>query len=136
MNKLLLEYLNASNDYSSNSSSRTSSCDSSNSNNSKNYNKYKTELCRTYEEKGYCPYGGKCRFAHGKEDLVPRETQPMMKKRCNGFWMNGCCSYGRRCRFGHEEHHWESRALLMGLEAQCLPAEESYKCSKLMKLLH
>ena len=132
MNKLLLQYLSA-NSQSSTSSSRTSSCDSSNSNH--NTSKYKTELCRTFEEKGYCPYGGKCRFAHGKEDLVPRPTQPKQQKRCNGFWMNGSCSYGRRCRFGHEEHHWESKALLLGLEAQCLPAQESYKSSKLMKLL-
>lgn len=27
--------------------------------------KYKTELCKTFSEKGYCPYGRKCRFAHG-----------------------------------------------------------------------
>ena len=27
--------------------------------------KYKTELCKNYSEKGYCPYRWKCQFAHG-----------------------------------------------------------------------
>ena len=30
---------------------------------------YKTRLCRTYMEKGVCPYGEKCDFAHGTSDL-------------------------------------------------------------------
>ena len=30
---------------------------------------YKTELCRSWEEKGSCRYGGKCQFAHGEEEL-------------------------------------------------------------------
>ena len=30
---------------------------------------YKTRLCRTYMEKGICPYGEKCDFAHGTSDL-------------------------------------------------------------------
>lgn len=28
-------------------------------------NKEKLELCRKYLEYGYCPYGTKCKFAHG-----------------------------------------------------------------------
>lgn len=71
MNKLLLQYLNA--QPASPSTSRPTSCDSTNSNTvpaKTKVIKYKTELCRTYEEKGYCPYGGKCRFAHGRDDLV------------------------------------------------------------------
>ena len=31
--------------------------------------KYKTELCKTFSDTGICPYGDKCRFAHGKEEL-------------------------------------------------------------------
>lgn len=58
MNKLLLQYFNQA----QSPSSRTSSCDS----NSSDTLKYKTELCKKYEEKGLCPYGLKCRFAHGK----------------------------------------------------------------------
>lgn len=30
---------------------------------------YKTELCRSWEEKGTCRYGSKCQFAHGEEEL-------------------------------------------------------------------
>ena len=30
---------------------------------------YKTELCRSWEEKGTCRYGNKCQFAHGEEEL-------------------------------------------------------------------
>jgi len=30
---------------------------------------YKTELCRSWEEKGSCRYGTKCQFAHGEEEL-------------------------------------------------------------------
>ena len=32
-------------------------------------NKAKSSLCRNYSEKGYCPYGYKCQFAHGIEEL-------------------------------------------------------------------
>ena len=30
---------------------------------------YKTELCRSWEEKGSCRYGTKCQFAHGEDEL-------------------------------------------------------------------
>ena len=134
MNKLVLQYLNCAPQSPSNS--RTNSCDSTNSNktNPQSQIKYKTELCRTFEERGYCPYAHKCRFAHGKTELVVVETESSKKKRCNGFWMNGCCSYGRRCKFGHDEINWENTACLMAFEAHC----ENMPCisnSKLMKLL-
>lgn len=32
-------------------------------------NKAKSSLCRNFSEKGYCPYGYKCQFAHGIEEL-------------------------------------------------------------------
>jgi len=31
--------------------------------------RYKTELCRSWEETGYCRYGDKCQFAHGRQEL-------------------------------------------------------------------
>ena len=34
--------------------------------------KYKTELCKTYEDSGFCPYGNKCRFAHGRKELFEK----------------------------------------------------------------
>lgn len=38
---------------------------------------YKTELCRSWEEKGSCRYGPKCQFAHGEEEIrkVPRHPK-------------------------------------------------------------
>lgn len=78
--------------------------------------KHKTELCKTYSELGYCPYDRKCRFAHGKQELVTMTAKQTLKNRkCNGFWKNGCCSYGMRCQFGHAELTWEGRSALLGL---------------------
>jgi hypothetical protein len=34
--------------------------------------RYKTELCKNFEETGKCNYGNKCEFAHGKKDLKER----------------------------------------------------------------
>lgn len=61
-----MQYLNACQQ--SPTSSRPASCESTDSHKAKEstHLKYKTELCRTFEEKGACPYGQKCRFAHGK----------------------------------------------------------------------
>ena len=36
--------------------------------------KYKTELCKYYEINGYCKYGDKCAYAHGKENLRSKVT--------------------------------------------------------------
>ncbi|XP_074269459.1 uncharacterized protein LOC141592617 [Silene latifolia] len=32
---------------------------------------YKTKLCKSWEDSRYCPYGFKCQFAHGHEELRP-----------------------------------------------------------------
>ena len=85
-----------------------------------NPNKHKTELCKTFSELGFCPYLHKCRFAHGKEELVQVPAKVVLKNRkCNGFWKNGVCSYGSRCQFGHAEIGWETRAVLSGFAAAC-----------------
>jgi len=54
---------------SSASSSSSSSASSANNNNNNNPNRYKTELCRPFQESGHCKYGDKCQFAHGKDEL-------------------------------------------------------------------
>lgn len=36
---------------------------------SKRISLYKTELCRSFEETGYCRYGLKCQFAHNVNEL-------------------------------------------------------------------
>ena len=66
--------------------------------------KHKTELCKNFSELGRCPYGKKCRFAHGAHELVNVPSrQTFRKKKCHGFWEKGFCSYGTRCQFGHDE---------------------------------
>ena len=65
---------------------------------------YKTELCKKFQAKGYCPYGKKCRFAHGKRELVSKTQGVNYKKeRCKSFYEKGYCPYGYRCQFQHDE---------------------------------
>jgi tristetraprolin len=40
---------------------------------------YKTELCRSWEEKGSCRYGAKCQFAHGEEELRKVSRHPKVR---------------------------------------------------------
>ncbi|KAF9519908.1 hypothetical protein BS47DRAFT_1287954 [Hydnum rufescens UP504] len=71
---------------------------------------YKTELCRSWEEKGSCRYGPKCQFAHGEEEIrkVARHPKacfipPYKTEICRTFWVSGSCPYGKRCCFIHTE---------------------------------
>ena len=32
-------------------------------------NKYKTKLCKNYQERGVCQYRDQCSFAHGEKEL-------------------------------------------------------------------
>ena len=65
-------------------------------------NKSKSSLCRNFSEKGYCPYGFKCQFAHGVEELRCNIDENSYKtKPCNSFWKKNCCPYGFRCNFSH-----------------------------------
>ncbi|TRY89262.1 hypothetical protein DNTS_031836 [Danionella cerebrum] len=70
--------------------------------------RYKTELCRTYEESGTCKYGTKCQFAHGMDELRGLNRHPKYKTEpCRTFHTIGFCPYGARCHFIHnaEEQH-------------------------------
>ena len=40
---------------------------------------YKTELCRSWEEKGSCRYGPKCQFAHGEEEIRRVARHPKVR---------------------------------------------------------
>jgi hypothetical protein len=66
--------------------------------------KYKTELCKKFQSTGQCPYGYKCRFAHGKEELITKSQGVNYKKKpCKTFNDKGYCPYGSRCSFRHDE---------------------------------
>ena len=40
---------------------------------------YKTELCRSWEEKGTCRYGPKCQFAHGEDEIRKVARHPKVR---------------------------------------------------------
>ena len=66
------------------------------------FSKYKTEMCRSWQEKGFCSYGQKCMFAHGKEELVDKEFAGGYKsKLCRSYHQKFFCPYGLRCMFIH-----------------------------------
>ncbi|XP_030050472.1 mRNA decay activator protein ZFP36L2 [Microcaecilia unicolor] len=67
-----------------------------------NSTRYKTELCRPYEESGTCKYGEKCQFAHGYHELRSLTRHPKYKTElCRTFHTIGFCPYGPRCHFIH-----------------------------------
>ena len=69
---------------------------------------YKTELCKKYQARGYCPYGKKCRFAHGKEELITKiQGANYKKEKCKSFFERGYCLYGSRCQFQHDERKFK-----------------------------
>lgn len=80
-----------------NTTSLTSSVSSSTTS-----SRYKTELCRTFTERGTCKYGSKCQFAHGPEELRGINRHPKYKTElCRTFHSIGFCPYGIRCHFVH-----------------------------------
>ncbi|XP_034081530.1 mRNA decay activator protein ZFP36 [Gymnodraco acuticeps] len=67
-------------------------------------NRYKTELCRGFQETGSCKYGSKCQFAHGEAELRGLFRHPKYKTEpCRTFYNFGYCPYGSRCHFLHED---------------------------------
>ena len=66
--------------------------------------RYKTELCRPYEENGTCKYADKCQFAHGRAELRPVVRHPKYKTDlCKTYHTTGLCPYGPRCHFIHND---------------------------------
>jgi len=76
----------------------------------KNDPKYKTELCKSFRDTNFCPYGNRCRFAHGKKELGIKnlDTNKYKQKQCNSFKESGYCLYGSRCNFRHNEMKLEN----------------------------
>ena len=66
--------------------------------------KYKTELCKYYENNVYCKYGDKCVYAHGKENLRSKITNTITyrTKKFVKFYEQGYCPYRNRCQFAHQ----------------------------------
>jgi len=76
----------------------------------KNDPKYKTELCKSFRDTNFCPYGNRCRFAHGKKELFCKnlDANKYKQKLCNSFQESGYCLYGSRCNFKHGETKLEN----------------------------
>ncbi|KAF7269061.1 tis11 zinc finger protein isoform X2 [Rhynchophorus ferrugineus] len=69
-----------------------------------NTSRYKTELCRPFEEFGVCKYGDKCQFAHGVAELRSLVRHPKYKTElCRTYHTVGFCPYGPRCHFVHNQ---------------------------------
>ncbi|CAO3673055.1 unnamed protein product [Umbelopsis ramanniana] len=65
---------------------------------------YKTEMCRNWQEIGYCRYGKKCRYAHGYTELrAVKRHQRYKTEVCRTYHETGTCPYGVRCTFIHDE---------------------------------
>lgn len=71
----------------------------------KNYqeSRYKTELCRHWQENGFCPHNMQCLFAHGLAELKPFRGRHRKYKTqlCKAFHNKGFCSFGPRCSYIH-----------------------------------
>lgn len=64
--------------------------------------RYKTELCRPFQESGTCKYGDRCQFAHGADEIRTLVRHPKYKTElCRTFHSTGFCPYGPRCHFVH-----------------------------------
>ena len=65
--------------------------------------KYKTEMCKSWQTNGFCVYGNKCRFAHGRQELFDKSNSNVKykQKHCSSFYQIGYCLYGARCHFKH-----------------------------------
>lgn len=63
------------------------------------------QLCKTFQLGLQCPYGAKCSFAHGYEELRGKILVPTNYKtiRCKQFFEQDYCNYGPRCQFLHKQ---------------------------------
>jgi hypothetical protein len=82
-----------------------------------NSSRYKTELCRPFEESGSCKYGDKCQFAHGMHELRNLTRHPKYKTElCRTFHTTGFCPYGPRCHFIHNSEETK-KTVISSLQA-------------------
>lgn len=116
-NSFLFDHHNHSTSCSSDSSSASSSSEDSTTgaisspsdsssltgaNSKVNTSRYKTEMCRPFQENGSCKYGDKCQFAHGFGELRTVTRHPKYKTDlCRTYHASGFCPYGPRCHFVH-----------------------------------
>jgi len=69
---------------------------------------YKTELCRNWEETGWCEFDQECAYAHGhqEQNKKPYASHKNYKTKLCKKWhvtTPGKCSYKDKCQFIHDE---------------------------------
>lgn len=67
--------------------------------------KYKTEMCKNWENTGHCEFEHSCSFAHGMDELKIKTDVPKnyKTKLCKRYHKAMYCPYGARCQFLHGE---------------------------------
>ncbi|KAL1138527.1 hypothetical protein AAG570_008590 [Ranatra chinensis] len=94
-----------------------------------NTSRYKTELCRPFEESGMCKYGDKCQFAHGEHELRGLVRHPKYKTElCRTFHTVGFCPYGPRCHFIHNADEARGSGSGSGKGSVTPPPAYSFGC--------
>ena len=65
--------------------------------------KYKTEICKNFEQTKTCKFGNSCCFAHGEAELRTKivSNEFYKTKICRHFEQTGFCPYGHRCQYFH-----------------------------------
>ena len=91
--------------------------------------RYKTVLCKKFVQTQSCPYGEKCQFAHGEQELRPFNgqapnmmyTMGMGSKnqnnmlnykivKCKNWEKDKSCKYGAHCTYAHGEEELRNKA--------------------------
>jgi len=62
----------------------------------KSSSKAKSSLCKNFMQRGHCPYGSRCQFAHGPEELKINmdHNRSYKTKGCHAFSKKGYCCFG------------------------------------------
>ena len=91
--------------------------------------RYKTDLCKKFTENQSCPYGDKCQFAHGEQELrnFNSHAQNMMYPlgmgtknqnnmlnykivKCKNWEKDKTCKYGIHCTYAHGDEELRNKA--------------------------
>ena len=93
--------------------------------------RYKTTLCKKFSSGQTCPYGDKCQFAHGQQELRLYSGQNMVQNmalggsvnnkqqnnminykivKCKNWEKDRTCKYGAHCTFAHGDGDLRNKA--------------------------
>ena len=93
--------------------------------------KYKTTLCKKFSSRQVCPYGDKCQFAHGAQELRIYSGQTFGKNstnmndqnnkaqnsilnfkivKCKNWERDRTCKYGAHCTFAHGDSELRNKS--------------------------